>query len=235
MRLLENLYVIDGPCFGKLCYVYAIEYSGGLAIIDAGVAGVSEETTSQWLNYWGLDSRKITHVFLTHGHWDHVGLAARWRSEGALVAAQKKDSAVIEKGGPDPDNPFDHQAFPPCRIDMVLEGDCRITVGELEFDVIAVPGHSPGSCIYRLNLDGKDLWFTGDFLCPDGIPEHGEKIWWTGDVRYSAADHIASCKKVWKQHPGAVLGGHGYLRMGGAGYILRENYKNVLKMTQSRG
>ncbi|MDR1506328.1 MAG: MBL fold metallo-hydrolase [Treponema sp.] len=235
MRLLENLYVIDGPCFGKLCHVYAIEYSGGLAIIDAGVAGVSENITSQWLKYWRLDSRKITHVLLTHGHWDHVGLAARWRSEGAQVAAQEKDRAVIEKGGPDPDNPFDHQFFPPCGVDVVLEGDCRIAVGELEFDVIAVPGHSPGSCIYRLNLGGRDLWFVGDFLCPDSIPAHGEKIWWTGDTRYSALDHIASSKKVWKEHPDAVLGGHGYLCMGEAGHILRENYKNVLKMTQSRG
>jgi glyoxylase-like metal-dependent hydrolase (beta-lactamase superfamily II) len=234
MRLLEDLYVIDGPCFGKLSHIYAIGYSGGLVIIDAGVAGASAETTSQWLKYWGLDRRKITHVLLTHGHWDHVGLAARWYSEGALVAAQEKDREAIEKGGPDPDNPFDHQVFPPCKVNMILKGDCKITIGELEFEVIAVPGHSPGSCIYRLNLNGKDLWFVGDFLCPNGTPEHSEKLWWTGDANYSALDHLASCKKVWKQHPDTVLGGHGYLRMGGAEHILRENYKDVLKIMQSR-
>jgi glyoxylase-like metal-dependent hydrolase (beta-lactamase superfamily II) len=234
MRLLKNLYVIDGPCFGKICHIYAINYSGGLVIVDAGVAGVSEETTSQWLKYWGLNKKKITHVLLTHGHWDHVGLAAHWRSNGALIAAQEKDREAIEKGGPDPDNPFDHQAFPPCKVDLVLSGDCHITAGELDFEVIAVPGHSPGSCIYRLDIDGKNIWFVGDFICPNGIPEHNDKLWWTGDVHYSATDHIESCKKVWKEHPDAILGGHGYLRMGGVELMLRENYKEILKITKSR-
>jgi glyoxylase-like metal-dependent hydrolase (beta-lactamase superfamily II) len=234
MRLLNNLYVIDGPCFGGKSHIFALPYSQGIVMIDAGVEGRSEAETIKWLSYWGLDKERITHVLITHGHWDHVGLAALWREQGARIVAHRGDVPVIEAGGPAPDNPSDHQKFPPCRVDHVLEEDGTLPIEELNFEVITVPGHSPGSVIYRITLDGQDVWFVGDFICPDSEPEHKAHLWWTGDIRFSAGDLVASCEKVWKFRPDCVLGGHGYLRMGGAQFIPRENYKNILLALPSR-
>jgi glyoxylase-like metal-dependent hydrolase (beta-lactamase superfamily II) len=233
MRLLHNLYVLTGPSFGVLSYVYAVAYSGGLVLVDGGIKNGSEGQIAAWRSYWGLEGKPVTHVLLTHGHWDHVGLAADYQASGAKIAAHRGDCPRIEAGGPPPDDPEQKQ-WPPCKVDIVLEGDGKLPIGELDWEVIHVPGHTPGSVIYRLNLDGKDVWFVGDFFPPDANPSHGEKYGWTGDQFFSSRDLIESYKKVQRRHPDLVLGGHGYLRVDGCHDILKDNYYAILLKFPSR-
>jgi glyoxylase-like metal-dependent hydrolase (beta-lactamase superfamily II) len=233
MRLLNNLYVLSGPAFGVLSYVFAVKYSGGLVMVDGGIKNGSEEQIARWLSYWGLEKEKVTHLLLTHGHWDHAGLAADYRAQGARIFVHKNDVPRIEAGGPPADDP-EQKHWPPCKVDTALEGDCKFPIGELEVEAIHVPGHTPGSLIYRMNLDGKDVWFVGDFFPPDGHPGHGVKYGWTGDQFFSSRDLIESYKKVHRYHPDLILGGHGYLRVDGCERILRDNYYNILLAFPSR-
>jgi glyoxylase-like metal-dependent hydrolase (beta-lactamase superfamily II) len=233
MRLLHDLYVLTGPSFGVLSYVYAVKYSGGLVMVDGGIKNGSEGQIAQWLSYWGLEKEPVTHLLITHGHWDHAGLAADYRAAGAKIAVHRGDLCRVESGGPPPDDP-EQIRWPACKVDIVLEGDGKFSTGELDWEAIHVPGHTPGSVIYRLALDGRDVWFVGDFFPPDGNPSHGEKYGWTGDQFFSSRELIESYKKVQHYHPDIILGGHGYLRVDGCRDILKENYSAILLKFPSR-
>ena len=90
----------------------------------------------------------LTHIFLTHGHHDHVG---------AVQELQQKYDATVYLGTQDHKGT---QLFPLKQADKAYEDGMRISVDELEFTVITTPGHSAGSvCL----LCG-DLLFAGDTL-----------------------------------------------------------------------
>ena len=100
-------------------------------------------------------SAKLTHILLTHGHYDHVGAAETLREKtGAGVWLNPQDTAG-------------DRLFPFTTPDHGYTDGETITVDtDLAFQVIATPGHSAGSvCL----LCG-DLLFSGDtlFACDIG-------------------------------------------------------------------
>ncbi len=123
-----------------------------------------------------LDERnaQLAYVFLTHGHFDHTAAVDELRNRtGAKVLlgeadAQLKDGNLFRIT---PDGYFtDGQA---------------ITVDDMEFSVIATPGHTPGSVCIRTG----DLLFTGDTLFSEDCGRTDLK-------GGSAADMAASLKKL---------------------------------------
>ncbi len=92
---------------------------------------------------------KLTHILLTHGHYDHVGAVEALREKtGAQVWLDPRDAA----GG---------RLFPFTTPDHAYTDGEEIAVDtDLVFRVLATPGHSPGSvCL----LCG-DALFSGDTL-----------------------------------------------------------------------
>jgi glyoxylase-like metal-dependent hydrolase (beta-lactamase superfamily II) len=87
----------------------------------------------------------------THGHWDHV------RAWDGIVAAG------IEIWGHADDAPL----FPGALDRSLVDGDV-LTVGELEVEVLHVPGHTPGSLLYLVEGASRAHLFSGDTLFPGG-------------------------------------------------------------------
>ncbi|PYG02136.1 Glyoxylase, beta-lactamase superfamily II [Georgenia satyanarayanai] len=98
-------------------------------------------------------------VVTTHGHWDHHrALPAVVAATGARTAAGAADVADL-----------------PVRVDQHLAHGDRLTVGELELDVVALRGHTPGSVALALTepvdapRPGRVHLLTGDSLFPGGV------------------------------------------------------------------
>ena len=116
-----------------------------------------------------LKEKKLTPaaILLTHGHFDHIGavkeLAAAWnvsvyaaKAEEKLLGSGRLNRAGFRYGN---DERFEVTA------DVWLEDGDRVTVDELEFTVIATPGHTAGSVCY--SVPGR--LFSGDTLFSMGV------------------------------------------------------------------
>jgi hydroxyacylglutathione hydrolase len=108
----------------------------------------------------------VEKIWLTHGHIDHVGGAAELREalqvpiEGPDIADKFLLDNVVTSGARF--GMTGVRNFLPDR--WLNEGD-QVRIGELAFDILHCPGHSPGSVVY-FNADMRfahvgDVLFSG--------------------------------------------------------------------------
>jgi glyoxylase-like metal-dependent hydrolase (beta-lactamase superfamily II) len=91
----------------------------------------------------------VKQIWLTHGHIDHVGGAAELRDAlkvpivGPHIADQFLLDLVIESG-----RNYGMTGMRNFAPDRWLEEGNSVKIGELEFEVLHCPGHSPGSVVF---------------------------------------------------------------------------------------
>ncbi len=125
------------------CYL-VYDKNKNCALIDPGYA--PQRILSAAREY-GLNIRAI---LLTHGHFDHVGgVKALAEATHAPVWMSEKELSL----------PGQMTAGPLYYTDSFEDGE-KLCIGELEFTVIATPGHTPGSVCFACG----DVLFTGDTL-----------------------------------------------------------------------
>ena len=165
------------------CYVVADEATGRCAIVDPGDDGAA---VAQW-----LEQQQLTpaYLFLTHGHYDHVGGIADLRAEypDLPVYVHTADTALPPQlsRGLSWTHTYD-------------EGD-TISMDSIAFHVLPTPGHTPGSVC----LVAGNLLLSGDTLFAGSCGR-------VDFVGGSGRDMLASLKRL-AQLEGdyTVLPGHG--------------------------
>ena len=132
------------------CYLIGDEKEGVCALADPGG---SPERILAMIEKSGL---RLEQIFLTHGHWDHVGaipaLLEKW-PELPIYAHEKELCPA--------DEPNPHYFFPHAGKNQRTYGEGDILhVGSLELKVLHTPGHSAGSVVLLV----KDTMLSGDTL-----------------------------------------------------------------------
>ena len=102
------------------------------------------------------------HVFLTHGHWDHVADAKKFQKQlKAKLYLHREDILLVKDVGfqkiiavCQPYEPFDPNVF--------LKGDEILTCGGWSFEVLHLPGHTFGSVGFYDKANNQ--LFVGDTL-----------------------------------------------------------------------
>ena len=141
------------------------------AIVDPGFSNDQERDEL----YRFIENRKLSvkAILLTHGHFDHIfGVAQAAEFFGVPVYMHPADEVIIKEANPMLCDAFG-LAVPAefcsscgTQIRSIKEGDI-IEVGNLRFEVIETPGHTPGGVCY-LERSEKIL-FSGDTLFAGSI------------------------------------------------------------------
>lgn len=145
--------IVVGP-LQVSCFVIADEKSGKAMVVDPGD---EPDMIMETINGSKL---QVQYIVCTHGHFDHVGAVGDIKNEtGAKVAIHEEDLALYNSAKESAAAWGFSTENPPAPDLFVKDGDA-LTIGELSFEVIHSPGHSPGGiCLYE-----KGVIVTGDTL-----------------------------------------------------------------------
>lgn len=211
MKLSEHVYKLCGVEYGTNSTCYAITYSGGLVLFDVG-AGERERTVMERVrNDWGIATLPVTHAFLTHAHFDHSGNAAWFQQHGTKILSSRQTAEAVASIGPDTLQELVNITLSPCLPDEILVDGQTVRIGELVVECIATPGHSSGSMVYRVEVDGQNVVFVGDLLTVDGATPENEMILslpWQGGPSADKKIFAQSVGKLRKYSIDLIAPGH---------------------------
>jgi hydroxyacylglutathione hydrolase len=144
--------------FRENTYLVVDDETGDAVVIDPGDEG------DEIIAMIDASGATPTAVWLTHAHLDHIGaVSAIRRRFGAIpVYLHPLDRAVYEAASFFADG-YDLVFEQPEPADAELAHGDAMRVGNLVFDVIHAPGHSPGHVVFHGNgvLLGGDVLFAG--------------------------------------------------------------------------
>ena len=149
-----NIEKIRNGILDENAYLIYLAEGGDAVIIDPG----SEPEI--FLSVLKQKNLNLTHILLTHGHFDHIGAAAQIKeATGAPIAIHEKDKKCLSSSVASL-AVFKFKSITPTEADIILSDGQEIEILGRNFTVIHTPGHTPGSCCF---LTG-DILFSGDTL-----------------------------------------------------------------------
>lgn len=133
------------------CYLIKDTVSGQGAIIDPGGASLKLD---EYIDSIGRE--KIKYIILTHGHFDHILKAKRYKEfTGAKIVIGEYESEFTENMKL---NLSRGKGVAPFKADILLKDNEKFNLGDLEFTAIHTPGHTRGGMCYIVG----DVMFSGD-------------------------------------------------------------------------
>lgn len=193
MKILDNLhaFIWRNPQAND-CNTYLIKGSKTI-LIDPGHLHLFDHVRVGLMDL-NLTPEQIDLVIITHGHPDHLEAAVLFKKPTLITMSLAEYEFVKDWTGRqiwDQGNGFEPDFF-------LQEGG--LTIGDLTFQVLATPGHSPGSiCLYW--PEHKAL-FTGDLIFNQGIGRT-DLPGGDGGLLKESIKRIAGLDSEW------VLSGHG--------------------------
>jgi metallo-beta-lactamase class B len=170
-KVFDNLYVVGRTSTA----VWVVATSAGLVLIDAGYGDQLESVLLPGLKTLGLDPAQVRYVIVGHGHGDHFGGSAYFQQRSARVVMAGPDWDLVET--PPAPGRGGATVQPPKRDIVAVEGQA-ITVGDVAFTPVMIPGHTPGSMgvIFPVKEGGATHiagLFGGSILTPGRISDEG--------------------------------------------------------------
>ena len=158
-----HIHTIVSMPFAENTYVLWLDGQTDAVVIDPGL---EPELILRFLK----ESRLRPEVILnTHGHGDHIGgnEALKQAFPAAPLVIGVNDEPMLSDSAANMSAPFGFEIISPPADRLVKEGD-RLDYASLEFEVLDLPGHSPGHVAYVLTSEPLRV-FGGDVLFQAGI------------------------------------------------------------------
>ncbi|MGW5266874.1 MBL fold metallo-hydrolase [Microbispora sp. NPDC004025] len=167
-RLAEHapgVYVAQGYDFADVGFVIT-----GTGVVAVDAASTPEHAAEALRELRAITDLPVTHVILTHAHWDHVGGLAALTADGATVIAQANfpHELALQNSGPPPlgyYHPRGHSRRVEVSPDRLVAGVETLTVGGVDFTLVPVAGGETEDGLV-IHVPSRDVAFTGDMCMP---------------------------------------------------------------------
>ena len=203
-RLLRNRSQVE---FNWMFYL--VKLGERRILIDTGFRDISRRSSFKVYNYTdpltllerlGIRPEDISDVFLTHGHFDHLGLVAAFPR--ATVYIQQKEFQYLSRSGAGVDVQKFLRALKAQGVLRTLSGDHTFE-GELKsLGVLFSGGHTPGHQVISLKQGEKTFFFMGDECYRRLDCQAGRAL--PGPVAFNHKRNRLFLEKI-KKIPGAVF------------------------------
>src|SRR5579863_9196206 len=159
-----EMQVVVSPPFMENTYILSRPDRNDCLIVDPGSR--SAEIAAM------LQAQGVTPaaILLTHGHLDHIegnwALRERWPALPILIGVG--DAPMLTDPAKNLSAKYGKPITSPPADRLLTESD-RVEVAGFEFDVLDIPGHSPGHIVYLLRTESPILVLGGDVLFQGSI------------------------------------------------------------------
>jgi hydroxyacylglutathione hydrolase len=143
------------------CYILACQETMQAAVIDPAWDGRSIAATVEERGY------EISHILLTHSHFDHVGGLAELKEETAVPIYIHPDAVTMLSLAGQLANRWGLFIPEPPQADELLQAGQQLAVGQVKLEVLYTPGHAPGHVSFY--LPDHLVVFSGDALFQQGV------------------------------------------------------------------
>lgn len=141
------------------CYLIKNLNSGCSIIIDPGAP-------SDKLDYDISLCKKVEYILLTHGHFDHISAALKYKKlTGAKIVIGKYEDEFTKNNQLNLSYKFRRYRVESFQSDILMGDNDKLTFYNYQIESILTPGHTEGSLCYILDK----FIFSGDTLMSGNI------------------------------------------------------------------
>jgi len=207
MEIAKGIHLIKCPFSAYFVSSCAI-VGDTIALVDVGEASSPEAAIYPYLKSIGRDPSEISHIILTHAHFDHCGGVAPIKEKtDCKVYVHKLGKPYLEDAGLI--NRELHERFPSLypekkpdfesvKADVTFKDGDIIDLGWRQIRVLHAPGHSPcSSCL----IDEEQ----GVYISGDSIQGRGER---RPLLFYSPKEYVESMRRLLKEPVKVLITGH---------------------------
>ncbi|MGR3220822.1 MAG: MBL fold metallo-hydrolase [Candidatus Anammoxibacter sp.] len=141
------------------CYIIGCDKTKEVAIIDPGG---NPETITEIIKTNGY---KPVYILGTHGHFDHIGGVNNLQTVTECKFLISEDDSTLVEEIKEQAQFFGFDTADKPKIDGFIKDGDEISIGDLKVQVLATPGHTPGSVSFLIN----DSVFVGDTVFQGSI------------------------------------------------------------------
>ncbi len=137
------------------CFVIVDENTKEVLVIDPG------DEPDRILDLISENNFSVKYIVCTHAHFDHVGAVPDLKKEtGAKIVIHRDEIEIYKNTREQAALLWGYELDPLPEPDMLASEGDKLEIGDLIFEIMHTPGHSPGGiCLY-----GEGILITGDTL-----------------------------------------------------------------------
>lgn len=152
-KIFDNLGAIGG--IGTIMYV--LEVGEDLYLFDALIPGKAfEEIFENGMKELGYDPRKVKALYVSHGHFDHFGIADYLVDKYGIPVYMSKTDYDFSFGDCEMRNLAHWQLK---TVPSFIDEDCVVDLSGEKVQIVYTPGHTPGGLSFILPVydDGRPM------------------------------------------------------------------------------